>query len=557
MTATRNRLRAELTSHAAAWRTQRTDALFTSDPSRHEDFSREAGGLVLDYSKNRLDRTTLKILLELVEAHGLRHRITAMFAGHLINRTEQRAVLHVALRARRDNNLVLAGEKISAQVDAVKTRMRQMVEGLHSGNWIGFSGKPITDIVNIGIGGSHLGPVLANEALRQDHLGQVEVHFVSNVDGGDIAHHLAGLVPEQTLFIIASKSFTTPETLLNAHTAERWLRDASPTAANLAPHFIAITARPDRAATFGVAPDNVLPMWDWVGGRFSLWSAIGLPIALAIGMTHFEHLLAGAEEMDHHFQTAEWADNLPVLLAMIGIWNTNFLGAETFAVVPYEERLRHLPAYLQQLEMESNGKRVTMDNEAVESHTAPILWGGIGTNVQHAFFQLLHQGTRLVPVDFILPLHNPRSPPGHHDMLVANCLAQAEALMGGRTATSLEGQATVVEDIDLPLHRASPGNQPSNLLLFDALTPHTLGALLALYEHKTFVQGVVWEINSFDQWGVELGKELAQTLLDEITTGQVSDHHDGSTRAALSRYLARRPKLWPATLEARGVPSAT
>lgn len=540
MTATRNRLRAELTAHAAAWHSQRTDTLFKTDPLRHQTFTREAAGLTLDYSKNRLDQSTLKTLLELADAHALRHRIAAMFAGHPINRTEQRAVLHVALRARRDNDLSLAGQKISGQVEAVKARMRLMVQALHGGNWVGFSGQRITDIVNIGIGGSHLGPVLACEALRDEHTGHVRVHFVSNVDGGDIAQHLARLVPEQTLFIIASKSFATPETMLNARTAERWLLDACPVAARLAPHFIAITSRPDRAAGFGVAADQVLPMWDWVGGRFSLWSAIGLPIALATGMTHFEHLLAGAEEMDRHFRTAEWADNLPILLAMIGIWNTNFLGAESFAVVPYEERLQHLPAYLQQLEMESNGKRVTMDNEAVESHTAPILWGGLGTNVQHAFFQLLHQGTRLVPVDFILPLHNPRSAPGHHDMLIANCLAQAEALMGGRDAASLEVSATVVEDIDLPLHRATPGNQPSNLLLFDTLTPHTLGALLALYEHKTFVQGVVWEINSFDQWGVELGKELAQTLLEEIAAGQVGDHHDGSTRAALARYLARR-----------------
>ncbi len=539
MTGTHDRLRAELTSHAAAWRTQRTTDLFASNPTRQLKFTREAAGLVFDYSKNRLDEATLKILLELAEAHGLRQRLAAMFAGEPINRTERRAVLHIALRARRDHSLTLGGENISLQVEAVKARMRQIVEAVQEGSWLGFDGQRITNIVNLGIGGSHLGPLLACTALREDHQGQVNLHFVSNVDGGDIAQHLAHLVPAQTLFIIASKSFTTPETMLNARTAEHWLRKACPSA-SLAPHFIAITARPERATAFGVAADQVLPMWDWVGGRFSLWSAIGLPIALAVGMTHFEHLLAGAEEMDRHFHTAEWADNLPVLLAMIGIWNTNFLGAESFAVVPYEERLQHLPAYLQQLEMESNGKRVTLNNEAVASHTAPILWGGLGTNVQHAFFQLLHQGTRLVPVDFILPLHNPHSPPGHHDMLVANCLAQAEALMTGRTATSLEGQAIEDDDIDLPLHRASPGNQPSNLLLFDRLTPHTLGALLALYEHKTFVQGVVWDINSFDQWGVELGKELAQTLLEEIAAGEVGDHHDGSTRAALARYLARR-----------------
>ncbi len=540
MTGTHNRLRAEITTLANGWRTRRIDQLFEQDGARATDFTREAAGLTLDFSKNRLDRHTLKLLLELAEAHGLRGRIAEMYAGHPINKTEGRAVLHVALRARRDHDLQVAGVKIGVEVETVKTRMREIVEALHHGAWVGATGLPLTDVVNIGIGGSHLGPFLACEALQDEHPTPVKVHFVSNVDGGDIGRCLAGLTPARTLFIIASKSFTTPETMLNAHTARQWLQATLPSEVDLGAHCVAISACPDRAIDFGVPATRVLPMWDWVGGRFSLWSAIGLPIALAIGMNHFEHLLAGAEAMDRHFHTAELTDNLPVLLAMIGIWNTNYLGAESFAVVPYEDRLAQLPAYLQQLEMESNGKRVTLNNEAVESHTAPILWGGVGTNVQHAFFQLLHQGTRLVPVDFILPLHNPFSPPGHHDMLVANCLAQAEALMTGRTAESLEVRGDTAADIDLPLHRATPGNQPSNLLMFDSLTPHTLGALLALYEHKTFVQGVVWDINSFDQWGVELGKALAQTLLDEMASGQVGTHHDGSTRAALSRYLRRR-----------------
>jgi glucose-6-phosphate isomerase len=531
-------LRAELTKLARSWRARRIDAEFAHDPGRAAAFSREGAGLRLDFGKNRLDEEVLRLLIEFAEAQELGQRTADMFGGAPINRTEQRAVLHVALRARRDSELMNEGARIAPQIEDVRRRMRELVAAVHAGDWTGATGARITDVVNLGIGGSHLGPLLACEALRDERLGQVAVHFVSNVDGGDIAGTLAGLDPARTLFIVASKSFTTPETMLNARTAEAWLRAQLP-AAGLAAHFIAISARPDRAEAFGIPAAQVLPIWDWVGGRYSLWSAIGLPIAFAIGMDRFEHLLAGAEAMDRHFRAADWRDNLPVLLALVGYWNSTLLGAESFAVVPYEERLAQLPAYLQQLEMESNGKRVTLTNDAVQTHTAPVLWGGLGTNVQHAFFQLLHQGTRLVPVDFILPLRNPHSPPGHHDMLVANCLAQAEALMNGRRVASVE-DGSAPADIDLALHRATPGNQPSNLLLFDALTPHTLGALLALYEHKTFVQGVLWEINSFDQWGVELGKELAQTILDELAAGHAGEHHDGSTRAAMARYLLAR-----------------
>ncbi|MBM4228314.1 MAG: glucose-6-phosphate isomerase, partial [Gammaproteobacteria bacterium] len=398
----------------------------------------------------------------------------------------------------------------------------------------------ITDVVNLGIGGSDLGPRMACNALRDEASPLVRLHFVSNVDGGDITHALRNLDPARTAFIVASKSFTTTETMRNARTAQAWLAEACPDPARRAPHFLGITARPDRAREFGIDESRILPLWDWVGGRFSLWSAIGLPVAMAVGMEKFEELLAGAADMDRHFREAPWGDNLPVLLALVGIWNSNFLGAETFAVVPYEQRLAHLPGYLQQLEMESNGKRITHDNEVVTGHTAPILWGGLGTDVQHAFFQLLHQGTRLVPVDFILALHNPLSPSGHHDMLVANCLAQAQALMQGRTAASLKHAAADDEGINLPLHRAMPGNQPSNLLLMDELTPRSLGALVALYEHKTFVQGVIWGVNSFDQWGVELGKVLADALLEDIHTNTVAAQHDPSTAAALRRYLNRR-----------------
>ncbi|MGD9602727.1 MAG: glucose-6-phosphate isomerase [Gammaproteobacteria bacterium] len=550
MTQTRETLHAELTRHADAWRTQRVDEAFAADPQRAARFTREAAGLVLDFSKNRLDAPTLGALCALADAHAVRARIDELFAGIPLNRTEQRAVLHVALRAARGTGPVLDGSDVTQEVHAVRDRMRALVDAVRDGSLRGHSGESIADVVNIGIGGSHLGPLLACEALAERCVAGPRVHFVSNVDGGDIARQLAPLEPARTLFVIASKSFTTPETMLNARTAERWLRDAGVPATALGAHFIAITSRPDRATALGIAPDRVLPMWDWVGGRFSLWSAIGLPIACAIGMAGFEAMLDGAAAMDAHFRAAPWPDNLPVLLALIGEWNTNYLGAETLAVVPYEDRLQQLPAYLQQLEMESNGKRITLANTPVEGHTAPVLWGGVGTNVQHAFFQLLHQGTRLIPVDFILPLTNPRSPPGHHDMLVANCLAQAEALMDGRTAAEVAASSPAIAGIDLPRHRATPGNQPSNLLMFDALTPASLGALLALYEHKTFVQGVLWGINSFDQWGVELGKELAQALLDEMAQGQPAPHHDSSTRAALARYLARRPPAQRGTAKA-------
>lgn len=540
MTAHRDDLHESLARHAAEWRARRVDESFVTCPGRHAALSRRAAGLTLDFSKNRLDETVITLLTGLADARGLRQRMEAMFAGEAINTTEARAVLHTALRARDLGTLQVAGEAIAPAIAAVKSQMRALVEALHAGRWLGFDGQPITDVVNLGIGGSDLGPRMACTALRDEASPRVRLHFVSNVDGGDINHALRGLDPARTAFIIASKSFTTTETMRNARTAQAWLAEACPDPAPRAAHFLGITARPDRAREFGIDQLRILPLWDWVGGRFSLWSAIGLPVAMAVGMDKFEALLAGAADMDQHFLEAPWRDNLPVLMALIGIWNSNFLGAETFAVVPYEQRLAHLPAYLQQLEMESNGKRITQDNQVVPGHTAPILWGGLGTDVQHAFFQLLHQGTRLVPVDFILALQNPLSPPGHHDMLVANCLAQAQALMQGRSAGSLEDVTADQEGINLPLHRATSGNQPSNLLLMEALTPRTLGALIALYEHKTFVQGVIWGINSFDQWGVELGKVLADALLEDMHANTVTARHDPSTAAALRRYLGNR-----------------
>jgi len=540
MTAHKDELHERLARHATIWRERRVDESFAAHPGRHAALCRRAAELTLDFSKNRLDETVVTLLTGLADASCLRERIEAMFTGQSINTTEARAVLHTALRARDLGALQVAGETIAPAIAAVKSQMRELVEALHAGRWHGFDRQPITDVVNLGIGGSDLGPRMACTALRDEASSAVRLHFVSNVDGGDIIHALRGLDPARTAFIVASKSFTTTETMRNARTAQAWLAKACPDPARRTAHFLGITARPDRAREFGIDESRILPLWDWVGGRFSLWSAIGLSVAMAVGMDKFEALLAGAADMDQHFRETPWADNLPVLLALVGIWNSNFLGAETFAVVPYEQRLAHLPGYLQQLEMESNGKRITHDNQEVTGHTAPVLWGGLGTDVQHAFFQLLHQGTRLVPVDFILALHNPLSPPGHHDMLVANCLAQAQALMQGRTAASLAQTAADHDGINLPLHRAMPGNQPSNLLLMEALTPRTLGALIALYEHKTFVQGVIWGINSFDQWGVELGKVLADALLEDINANTVATQHDPSTAAALRRYLGNR-----------------
>lgn len=536
MSASIEKIRDDLADLAVSTRDLRTADLFANSPKRAAEFTAEGAGVILDYSKNKITDAVKAKLLKLADACDLGSHIEAMFSGVAINRTERRPVLHTALRA--PSQIVLDGVDIDALVRATKDRMRDLVAQIHAGHWRGYSGQRITDVVNLGIGGSHLGPLLACDALRADAQGSVAVHFVSNVDGGDIQGKLARLDPVTTLFIVASKSFTTPETALNAHTAERWLQARYADHRANGRHFIAITAHPARAVAFGIESANVLPMWDWIGGRYSLWSAIGLPIAALIGMDNFERMLAGAAAMDQHFRSAAWSANLPVLLALVGIWNSTYQGAETLAIVPYEERLFHLPAYLQQLEMESNGKRVTLRNLPVAGHTAPIIWGGLGTNVQHAFFQLLHQGTRLIPVDFILPLRNSQAPADHHDMLVANCLAQAEALMTGRAASEL---ATGDIGIDLARHRETPGNQPSNLLLLDALTPASLGALLALYEHKTFVQGVLWDINSFDQWGVELGKQLAQCLLDEIRRDQPGEH-DGSTGAAVSRYLTARDR---------------
>ncbi len=519
--------------------------LFVQDAGRFERFSLEAAGLLLDYSKNRITAETVTHLLDLARAVELPVWIERMFTGERINTTESRAVLHVALRNRSNRPIEVEGADVMPQVNAVLEHMRRFVEAIHGGEWRGYSGKAITDIVNIGIGGSDLGPRAVAEALRPYAAPHKRVHFVSNVDGTHIAETLGHLDPETTLFAISSKSFGTQETLANARAAREWLLAKAGDEAAVARHFVAASTHAERVAEFGIDPANMFGFWDWVGGRYSLWSAIGLPVALYIGMEHFEGLLDGAHRMDEHFRTAPLESNMPAILGLLGVWYANFFGAETHAVLPYDQYLRHLPAYLQQLDMESNGKRVTRDGAPIDDYTTgPVVWGEPGTNGQHAFFQLLHQGTRLVPADFIVPLesHNPVG--RQHRMLLSNFLAQTEALMRGKSApearAELEAEGHTEEALEaLVPHKVFPGNRPTNSILMDKVTPHTLGALLALYEHKVFVQGVIWGINSFDQWGVELGKQLAETILPELEAEGEAAGHDASTSGLINRYKRR------------------
>lgn len=524
-------LRQRLVRHAATLATRDIASLFDDAPARLPQLRRSCAGLTLDLSKQPLDEVALGGLTALADASGLAAAIAAMFKGDIINHTEQRAVLHTALRAGAAGEAEVDGRRVAGDVEQVLARMATLVADVHDGRWLGHGGARITDIVNIGIGGSHLGPQLACDALRYQHTGHVRVHFLANVDGGEFDRVVAPLDPASTLFLVTSKSFTTVETRLNAMSARAWLAARFAAPAAIARHFVAVSAAPAKAVEFGIAADNVYPLWDWVGGRYSLWSAVGLPIAFAVGMAGFHEFLAGARALDQHFRHADFAANLPVLLALAAYWNSHFLGAESAAVVPYDDRLRYLPDYLQQLEMESNGKRVERDGQPLHGHSAPVTWGGLGTNAQHAFFQLLHQGTRRVPVDFVLCLTHPAARQVHHDMLVANCIAQAEGLMRGRLIDSGD---------PLARHRDIPGNRASTLITLDALTPATLGALIALYEHKTYVQSVLLNINAFDQWGVELGKVLAGSILEEIEHGAVSAAHDASTRAVLEDYLAKR-----------------
>lgn len=512
--------------------------LFDADPQRGPRYSVEAAGVFLDYSKQRVDDTTLDLLSQLAKACDLQGRIEAMFNGEPVNTTEHRAALHTALRAPAAATINVDGHNVVADVQAVLDRMSDFATRVRSGAWRGHTDRPIRSIVNIGIGGSDLGPVMAYEALREFSQRDLQYRFISNIDGSDFAEVTRDLDPAETLFIICSKTFTTQETLTNARAARAWCLAALGDEAAIARHFVAVSTNESAVAAFGIDRANMFGFWDWVGGRYSMDSAVGLSTMLAIGPQQFRELLAGFRAMDQHFRSAPFDSNLPVLMGLLGIWNSNFLGAETVAVLPYAQYLKRFPAYLQQLTMESNGKSVTLDGEAVDYATSAVYWGEPGTNGQHSFYQLIHQGTRLVPCDFIgvcqplSPLHD------QHDLLMANLFAQSEALAFGKTID--EVRAENGDDARLP-HRVFPGNRPSNTLLIDQLTPQALGALIALYEHSVFVQGVIWNIDSFDQWGVELGKALANRVAAEISPIDEPDlQHDSSTNQLIRRYRARR-----------------
>jgi glucose-6-phosphate isomerase len=533
-----------LSAHHVAIRTQTMREMFRADPARFDKLSLQLDGLLLDYSKNLINKETRTLLLNLARQSGLEEWIARMFGGAKINSSERRAVLHTALRAPRDAEIIVDGRNIVPDVHRVLDQMRRYSDGVRNGTLRGHTGKPLRDVVNIGIGGSALGPLMACEALKP-YGAQLNAHFVSNVDATDLAETLRRLDPETVLFIVSSKTFTTQETLANARSARDWLVRHLGAEAAVAKHFAAVSTNLAATSKFGIAPDNVFEFWDWVGGRYSLWSAIGLPIALYLGMDNFMQLLAGAHAMDRHFRAAPLEHNMPVLMGLLGIWYANFYDAGSHAILPYDQYLHRFPAYLQQLEMESNGKRVDRDGNEVDYATQAVIWGEPGTNGQHSFYQLIHQGTRMVPADFLAPLnsHNPIGE--HHAMLLSNCFAQTEALMLGKTAEEVraelaaQGMSGAELEALLP-YKVFPGNRPTNTLLFDRLDPHTLGMLIALYEHKVFVQSVVWNIDAFDQWGVEFGKQLANKLLPELLGRQPASSHDASTNALINRYLSRR-----------------
>ena len=515
--------------------------LFTDDPKRGERFAVEAAGLFLDYSKNRITEETLKLLLQLAEECGLRARIDAMFRGEKINITENRAVLHVALRAPKTASIVVDGENVVPQVHAVVDKMAEFSNRVRSGAWTGHTGKRIRNVINIGIGGSDLGPVMAYEALKHYSHRGMTFRFVSNVDGTDFAEAVHDLDPSETLFVVSSKTFTTLETMTNAHTARDWsLKGLGGDLRAVAKHFVAVSTNAAKVSEFGIDTANMFEFWDWVGGRYSMDSAIGLSTMLAIGPANFRAMLDGFHEMDEHFRTTPFERNLPVLMGLLAVWYNDFFGAETVAVLPYEQYLKRFPAYLQQLTMESNGKHVTLDGNQINYPTGPIYWGEPGTNGQHSFYQLIHQGTRLIPCDFIAfaKALNPLS--RHHDILLANVLAQTEALAFGKTPEEVKAEGTA--DPLVP-HRVFEGNRPSNTILVEKLTPNALGKLIALYEHSVFTQGVIWNIDSFDQWGVELGKVLAQRIIPELETEEEPElKHDSSTNALIDRYRRLKQK---------------
>ena len=519
--------------------------LFDEDPQRFERFSLRLGEILFDFSKNRVIKETLTLLCDLARQAELAGWIEAMFAGEKINLTEDRAVLHIALRNRSNRSINVDGQDVMPKVNQVLEKMRAFSELVRGGEWRGYTGKPITDIVNIGIGGSDLGPKMVCEALKPYAQPGLNVHFVSNVDSTDLVETLKNLNPETVLFLVASKTFTTQETMTNAHSARAWFLETAQDESAIAKHFVAISTNKEAVKKFGIDPKNMFEFWDWVGGRYSLWSAIGLSIALYLGMDTFEELLEGAHQADQHFYTAPFEKNIPVIMALLGIWYNNFFDADSYAILPYDQYLAHFPAYFQQGDMESNGKRVDKDGHEVTYSTGPIIWGQPGTNGQHAFYQLIHQGTKLIPCDFLAAVnsHNPLGE--HHDILLSNFLAQTEALMKGKTADEVRSELAEEGYSGERLERlvpakTFPGNRPTNSFLYPKLTPQVLGSLIALYEHKIFAQGVIWHVNSFDQMGVELGKQLAKKILPELPGEAKIQSHDSSTNGLINIIKALR-----------------
>ncbi len=520
--------------------------LFESDPERFQKFSRTCCDILFDFSKNRINETTLGLLTDLLRESGLAEMTSAMFSGERINTTEDRSVLHIALRNRSNRPIVVDGEDVMPKVNEVLGRMRSFSDSIRNGEWRGYDGQTITDIVNIGIGGSDLGPKMVTTALTPYAQEGLRVHFVSNVDGTDIAETARQLDPARTLFLVASKTFTTQETMTNAETAREWLLEQAGDESAVAKHFAALSTNADAVAKFGIDTKNMFEFWDWVGGRYSLWSAIGTSIAIYIGMDNFEELLQGAHDVDEHFRTAPLEENVPAIMAALGVWYNNFFDAETQAILPYDQYLEFFSAYFQQGDMESNGKRVTRDGQPIDGYsTGPVIWGQPGTNGQHAFYQLIHQGTKLIPCDFLAAAqsHNPLG--DHHDKLISNFLAQTEALMKGKTAEEvrleLEAAGTAPDKIDaLVASKTFEGNRPTNSLFYEKLTPKTLGSLIAMYEHKIFAQGVIWNVNSYDQMGVELGKQLAKAILPELSGSEAVTSHDPSTNGLIGYFKANR-----------------
>ncbi|MEE9391382.1 MAG: glucose-6-phosphate isomerase [Planctomycetota bacterium] len=532
----------DLTRHRKRFEGIQLRSLFAVDANRAERFSLQIEDIYFDYSKNLIDDKVMTSLLALAAARGLPDRIEAMFRGDKINVTEGRAVLHTALRNRSDRPVFSDGEDVMPGIHRVLRKMREFSEAVRSKAWRGFRGDAIRRVINIGIGGSDLGPLMVVEALKSRASEDLKVSYVSNVDGTHLAETLKGVDAATTMFVIASKTFTTQETMTNAHSARQWFLDQGALPADVAKHFVALSTNAEGVKEFGIDPENMFEFWDWVGGRYSLWSAVGLSIALSVGMDAFEELLDGAHALDEHFRSAPLAENLPVIAGLLGLWYTDFFGAESHAVLPYDQYLHRFPAFLQQLDMESNGKRVTMSGDESDVATGPVIWGEPGTNGQHAFYQLIHQGTRLVPCDFIAPARSQNPIGQHHDILLSNFFAQPEALMNGKSeaavcaelvASGLTGEALE----KLVPHKVFPGNRPSNSILVREFDPRTLGSLIAFYEQRVFVQGLLWDLSSFDQWGVELGKQLAKSIFPELERGDPVSSHDSSTNALMNRYL--------------------